>query len=102
MKYNSDDVVVLVSGKNSYNPSDYVKITGFATDELFQTPQMWHTASQNDDGTWVVSVKHKNNRTIDITLSDESYKRYRIADLKPSVINPFGVEYNDEDLVEIK
>lgn len=102
-KYNPDDVVVLISGKDSYNPKDYTVLKGF-TDEPYTSPQMWHKAEKLESGNWKISVTHLKegySRVMDIEISDEDYKKYGIADLKPSVVNPFSISYDDANLVPV-
>lgn len=65
-------------------------------------PKMWHYSKQLEDGTWLVSVIHKDNRIANVHLTKEAYEKYGFADLKPSVENPFKLDYSDENLVEVK
>lgn len=101
LKYNPNDMVMTIGKTDSYDPKDYITITGFA-DEPFTSPRMWHRARQLESGNWIVSITHKFNRVVHIELSDESYKKYGFAEMKPGVISPFGVTYDDANLVPVK
>ena len=99
--YSADDVVIMVGNVDSYDPKDYITIKGFADDSLYQSPKMWHTAEQLESGNWKLSVEHKGNRVMDVELSDENYKKYGIDKLEPTTENPFKVDYDDADLIEV-
>lgn len=92
-KYSAEDVVL------TFGPH---VVTGFADGSLYQSPKMWHTAEQLENGNWKVSVEHKRNRTLDVELSDENYKKYGIDKLEPTTENPFKVDYDDADLIEVR
>ena len=100
-KYSADHIKIMVGNVDSYNPEDYITITGFADGSSYQSPKMWHTAEQLDNGNWKVSVQHKGNRVMDVELSDENYKKYGIDKLQPTTENPFKIGYDDADLIEM-
>ena len=91
-KYSAEDVV-LIFGTHV--------VTGFTDGSLYQSPKLWHTAYQLESGNWKVSVEHKGNRRMDVELSDENYKKYGIDRLEPTVENPFKINYDDADLIEV-
>lgn len=89
-----------------YDPKDvYITIensSGIFSVKDDNNPRMWHTSKQLEDGTWIVSVIHKDNRIANVHLTKEAYEKYGFADLKPSIENPFKLDYSDENLVEVK
>ena len=91
-KYIAEDVVL------TFGPH---VVTGFADGSLYQSPKLWHTAEQLESGNWKVSVEHRGNRVMDIELSDENYKKYGIDKLEPTIENPFKINYDDADLIEV-
>jgi hypothetical protein len=98
-KYSAADIKIMVDNVDSYDPKDYVTITGFADDVFYQSPKLWHTAEQLESGNWKVSVEHKGNRVVDVELSDGNYKKYGIDKLQPTTENPFKINYDDADLI---
>lgn len=91
-----------------FNPNDVVLtvgshvVTDFADGGLYQSPKMWHTAEQLESGNWKVSVEHKGSRVMDVEMSDENYKKYGIDKLQRSTENPFKIDYDDADLIEVR
>jgi len=100
-KYSAEHIKIMVSNVDSYDTKDYITITGFADGGFYQAPKFWHTAEQLESGNWKVSVEHKGNRVMDVELSDENYKKYGIDKLEPTTENPFKVNYDDADLIEV-
>jgi hypothetical protein len=89
---NSNDVTCII---------DNITITDFVDGSFYQSPKLWHTAEQIENGNWKLSVEHKGNRTMLVELSDENYKKYGIDKLEPTAENPFKIDYDDADLVEV-
>lgn len=98
--YKPEDCFVILTQTDSQGNEKSFKIDSFV-EPAFSTPERYHWATKGDNGLWELRVKHKGNRIAKFKLTEESYQKYGIEKLDPFIDN-FNLDYNDEDLVQVK